>query len=96
MQTVIKEAINIAHDGTESVVLNLNFDVLDMGEAPGLIEPLGITKKELFTFARELGKSGLNAFNVTTFISPAPQMYWIGTWAILYLLAGVVETKLKT
>lgn len=101
IKRVVEEAIKHAQMGTNNLVLNLDFDVLDLGSAPGLDEPLGITTDELLTFVHEVGKSKITAFNVEWIPTPAWEpyhlpawpLYWIATWTILYLLAGLAKQK---
>lgn len=94
MSAVIEEAIKTAYDGAESVFLNIDFDVLDLGAAPGLDEPLGITVEELLKLVLELGKRGVAAFNVEWIVRPTAPMFHIVTWTILYLLAGLAFKKI--
>jgi len=93
MKEVVKEAIEIAHDGVESTFLNIDFDVLDMGAAPGLDEPLGIKIEDLLMLVFEVGRSGLTAFNVEWIVKPIAPIFHIVTWTILYLLAGMAVRK---
>jgi agmatinase len=101
IEEVTEEAIEIASDGAEHLFLNLDLDVLDLGAAPGLDEPLGITIADLLKITHEVGKKRVRAFNVEWIPTPAWEpyqlpawpLYWITTWAILYLLAGVALSK---
>lgn len=98
---IIGEAILKAKKDTDHLLLNLDLDVLDLGAAPGLDEPLGITVSDLLKITYEAGKNKVTAFNVEWIPTPAWQpyqlpawpLYWITTWAILYLLAGVASSK---
>lgn len=95
------EAIKKAGAGVDHLFLNLDLDVLDLGAAPGLDEPLGITTTDLLKIVHEVGKNMVTAFNVEWIPTPAWQpyqlpawpLYWITTWTILYLLAGVASSK---
>ncbi|MFH1821030.1 MAG: arginase family protein [Methanobacteriota archaeon] len=101
MKSIAEEAIKIAQVGTDHLFLNLDFDVLDLGSAPGLDEPLGITTANLLKLVHEVGKNKVTAFNVEWIPTPAWEpyhlpawpLYWIATWTILYLLAGVASSK---
>lgn len=93
METVAKEALKIAHEGTESLFLNIDYDVLDIGAAPGLDEPLGISVDELLMLSLEIGKSGFTAFNIENMMSQTAPIYHIVTFNILYLLAGLALKK---
>lgn len=102
MDTVVKEALTYAKNGTDRLFLNVDFDVLDLGTAPGLDEPLGITTAELLTLMYEIGKSGVTGFNVEWiptpawegYHSPAMPLYWIVTWTVVYMLAGLSSGRL--
>ncbi len=101
IKKVVSEAIRVAQRGTNNLFLNIDFDVLDLGSAPGLDEPLGITTAELLEFVHEVGRSKIKAFNIEWIPTPAWEpyqlpawpLYWIATWTILYLLAGVASKK---
>lgn len=101
MKRIAGEAIKTAMDGTDHLFLNVDFDVLDLGAAPGLDEPLGITTADLLKLVHEVGKNKVTAFNVEWIPTPAWEpyqppawpLYWIVTWTILYLLAGVASAK---
>lgn len=98
MDEVIREALSYAKKRNNKLYLNLDFDVLDLGAAPGLDEPLGISIYQLLELLLEAGRRGVSAFNLEWFPTPAweayhqPAMplYYIATWAILYLLAGEI------
>ncbi|MGC8817349.1 MAG: arginase family protein [Candidatus Hadarchaeum sp.] len=101
IEEIAEEAITKAKTDTDHLFLNLDLDVLDLGAAPGLDEPLGITTSELLKIAYRVGKNMVTAFNVEWIPTPAWQpyqlpawpLYWITTWTILYLLAGVASSK---
>ncbi|MEM2897424.1 MAG: arginase family protein [Candidatus Bathyarchaeia archaeon] len=93
IETVAKEIVNSIHDGNHKVFMNIDFDVLDIGCAQGLDEPLGLSVQELLTFAFEVGKGGLDCFAVGLIPSQSIQLHWIATWTILYLLAGMIDGK---
>ncbi|MGQ9787776.1 MAG: arginase family protein [Candidatus Hadarchaeaceae archaeon] len=101
IKEIAEEAIQKARLGADHLFLNLDLDVLDLGAAPGLDEPLGITTSDLLRITYEVGKNLVTAFNVEWIPTPAWQpyqlpawpLYWITTWSILYLLAGVASSK---
>ena len=101
MPAVGREAIHRARSNASNLLLNIDFDVLDLGAAPGLDEPLGITTADLLMLANEVGKSKVTALNVEWLPTPAWEpyhppawpLYWILTWTILYLLAGMAKPK---
>lgn len=96
MNKVIQEAISHAKKRNNKLYINIDFDVLDLGAAPGLDEPLGISTADLLELILEAGKSGVSALNLEWFPTPAWEayhtpatpLYYIATWVILYLLAG--------
>ena len=96
MNRVIQEAISHAKKRNNKLYINVDFDVLDLGAAPGLDEPLGISTAELLELILEAGKRGVSALNLEWFPTPAWEayhtparpLYYIATWVILYLLAG--------
>jgi hypothetical protein len=77
-------------------VLNIDYDVLDLGAAPGLDEPLGISVAELLTLALEIGKSKFTAFSIEWMVSPIAPIYHIVTYSILYSLAGLAMRRSNT
>lgn len=91
IENIAKEISNSIHDGNHKVFMSIDFDVLDIGCAQGLDEPLGLSVSELLTFVFEIGKDGLDCFAIGLIPSPSIQLYWIATWTVLYLLAGMIE-----
>ena len=71
--------------------MNIDFDVLDLGCAPGLDEPLGLTVGELLQLTYQVGKSGIDGFDVGWIPNAVAPLHWITVYAILYLLAGLIE-----
>ncbi len=88
MAAVTEEALRFAHRDTEGVILTIDFDVLDIGCAPGLDEPYGLTVPELLHFMYETGKSGVRAAGVGWIPAPEPGLFAITIYSLLYLLAG--------
>lgn len=91
IEEVAKEIVNSIHGEGHKIFMSIDFDVLDIGCAQGLDEPLGLSVSELLTFVFEIGKGGLDCFAIGLIPSQSVQLYWIATWTILYLLAGIVE-----
>lgn len=91
---VIEEAVSRLHDGTDKVFVSVDFDVLDMGCAPGLDEPFGLQVEELLQFMYHAGLAGVDGFSVGWIPTPCQQLHWIATWAIVYLLAGIARSKM--
>ena len=58
---VVKEALELASDGTDAVALDVDLDVLDCPHAPGVCspEPGGLTSGQLFEAIDLIGQSGL-------------------------------------
>jgi agmatinase len=89
MEAVCKDVLKIM-DEAEGVCWNMDTDVLGLGAAPGVDEPLGIEVSDLLILALNIGKSGkFSSFNVDWIVSPIAAQYQILTWTILYLLAGL-------
>jgi arginase family enzyme len=95
INAVIQEAVKIAYKGTENVLLNIDFDVLDLSVAPGLDEPLGIMMEDLLTVTLRIGEKGFAAFNIEWIPKPTAALYHIVTWTTLYLLAGLAMGRRK-
>jgi agmatinase len=101
IEKVTEEAIKRARSNVRYLFLNVDYDVLDLGTAPGLDEPLGITTADLLALVYKVGENKVTAFNVEWIPTPAWEpyrlpawpLYWIVTWTILYLLAGMARGK---
>ena len=61
IERVVKEALELASDGTDVVALDVDLDVLDCPHAPGVCspEPGGLTSSQLFEAIDLVGQSGL-------------------------------------
>ncbi len=89
MEALAEEAVRIASDGTDNTILIIDFDVLDLGAAEGLDEPLGISVAELCILALRVGKNDISAFAIESIPSPVAPIYHIVTLSTLYLMAGL-------
>lgn len=90
---VTEEALAIVHRQADRAVLTIDFDVLDIGCAPGLDEPYGLTVPELLHLMHEAGKSGFDAVGVGWIPAPEPGLFAIVIYALLYFLAGEAERR---
>jgi agmatinase len=72
VREVSKEAVEVAHDGTDAVYVTVDIDVLDAAFAPGtgVPTPGGMTSRELITAIRVIGKAGFDAMDL---VEVAPQ-----------------------
>lgn len=92
MERVMEQVLDRVAERSRALVLTVDFDVLDIGCAPGLDEPFGIHPEELFQAAYQVGSYGPKGFAVGRIPSPSPAIHWIATWTILYLLAGLARS----
>lgn len=93
MGPCLREIFEGTLSGASAALLSVDLDVLDIGCAPGLDEPLGITVADLLKVCREAGRAGFRAYVIGWVPSPEPALHWIATWSVLYFLAGMVERK---
>ncbi len=70
---VIREAIGLASNGTDSFYVNVDIDCLDVAYGPGTQAPRpgGLTSRELLTMVRELSLGGAGALAVVEVAPPA-------------------------
>ncbi|MCF7949905.1 MAG: arginase family protein [Spirochaetia bacterium] len=94
MDTVIEETVSRVSSNTDSLFYSIDFDVLDIGCAPGLDEPMGISVEELLFLSMALGKErkrkkhqGVSLGWLPTSDKP---LHWIAVWTTVYYLAGMV------
>lgn len=93
METIAAEIVSLIHRDTDTTFMSVDFDVLDMGCAPGLDEPLGISVGELLHLCLEVGKSGISGFALGWMPNAVAPLHWIAVYAILYLLAGMISGR---
>ncbi len=86
-KNVLEEALERVKDGTDTFMVNVDFDVLDLSMSEGLDEPLGISTWQLLQTLMKAGE-GARVYNIETFPSFHPSIYHIATWSILYFLLG--------
>ncbi|MDP6483001.1 MAG: arginase family protein [Nitrospinota bacterium] len=89
LQEILEATLSDAHDK----LLSIDLDVLDIGCAPGLDEPMGITVADLLRVCREAGRAGFRALVIGWVPFPEPALHWIATWSVLFFLGGTVERK---
>ncbi|MFW6381430.1 MAG: arginase family protein [Bacillota bacterium] len=75
---------------TDSMFMSIDFDVLDIGCAPGLDEPLGLSMDQLLYLVRRLGEKGLNGLSLGWLPTSEKPLHWLAVWTIIYYLAGLV------
>jgi len=63
IEDVAQEAIEVASDGTDRVVLHTDLDVIDQGFVPGVTtpEPAGLTPREALKMMRVFAEGGIDA-----------------------------------
>lgn len=97
MNEVTRQAIDLAHDGTDLVYVTVDSDVLDAAFNPGgPPDPAGINSLELICSLYEVGKAGIAGADVVEIypgIDPGNKSAHAMCWAMLYLLGGVAERK---
>ena len=92
MDRVMEQVLDRVAERSRALILSVDLDVLDIGCAPGLDEPLGIYPEDLFKAAYQVGSYGVKGFSLGWIPSPSPAIHWIATWTILYLLAGLARS----
>ncbi|MGQ9677057.1 MAG: agmatinase family protein [Chloroflexota bacterium] len=93
IEEVTRQAIEIAHDGTDLVYVTVDSDILDQAYNPGgPPDPGGISSLELIISLFEVGKAGIAGADVVEIYppkDPANASAHAMAWAILYLLGGL-------
>jgi agmatinase len=90
------EELSPAYDGTESVYVHFDMDVLGgAGPAPGdllgdLAEPLGMTDYEVIRLAYEIGRKGFDALSFLAIPPGSCIGYRTIVYVIMYMLAGKI------
>lgn len=97
IEEVTRQAIEIAHDGTDLVYVTIDSDVLDQAFNPGgPPDPGGISTLELLISLFEVGKAGIAGADVVEIYppkDPAGASAHAMVWALLYLLGGVAAER---
>jgi len=95
----ICEDLEHAYDGTESVFLHFDLDVMGGGgSAPGdllgrLAEPMGMSDYELMRLSYEIGKRGFDALSYLAIMPGSQVMYRTVVYSIMYALAGMATSE---
>ena len=91
IETILKEALPRAFQGTDRTWFHLDMDALDFGAVPDWgDEPLGLSAWDVTRTVHEAGKAGLDSFS---FVYIAPRSNAISalvTYLVVYLMAGWV------
>lgn len=101
IESVMKEAIAKASNGTEAIYVNFDMDVLDQHYAPGKVmrNPGGLRGRDAYRAVRLLGEHpkvkffALNEVNVKRDVSNFTSL--VGASVIAYFWAGLAFRKLK-
>jgi arginase family enzyme len=86
---VTEEALSTLYEGTDGAYLTVDYDVMDIGCAPGLDEPYGLTVPELLHLMFQVGKRGVRGFGIGWIPAPEPGLFAIVIYSVLHLLAGM-------
>jgi arginase family enzyme len=95
LESIAAEILEIIHRETDKTFMSIDFDVLDIGCAPGLDEPLGLSVNDLLKLALEMGRGGVQGLTLGWIPSPHPALHWIATYTLLYFLAGLILRNKK-
>jgi agmatinase len=92
IEEVTKEAIEIAHDGTEAVYLTIDVDVFDSAFVPATECPTpgGLTSREMIQAVRLIGRSGVNAMDVCGVGGPFRDWNFMTGRTVAVLIAEVM------
>jgi agmatinase len=95
IETVAREAIAAASQGTEGIWLAVDMDVLDVTSTPDWIlpDPLGLKTEDLLSLVLEVGQHNLKGVSVMMVPANSTSVHWIAIWTILYSLAGVAISQ---
>lgn len=89
MEKVIDQTLARACRGSGRVFMSIDFDVLDMGCAPGLDEPLGLSVENLLDLCFQVARHRLDGLAVGWVPQPDERLHWVVTWVLVYVLAGL-------
>ncbi len=89
MEDIARETISTVMNNTDKVFMSIDYDVLDIGCAPGLDEPMGISVEDLLTLCLEVGKNGIDGFSIGWIPTSNKPLHWIAIWTFIYLMAGI-------
>lgn len=95
MEKVVELSLERAEKNTRGFLISVDLDVLDIGCAPVLDEPLGISVAELLHLVMEAGKRKVLGLSAGWLPSSDRFLHWITVWMIVYLLAGISMAKKK-
>ncbi len=99
MDTIIDEAINIAHENTRYVFVTICSDCMDAGFNPGGPADFnGLFPHELFSALYGIGESGIAGLDyVEVYPNQDPQSLssHLASWAIIHALAGMASRRSK-
>ena len=97
MESVINDAINIAHEKTKQVYVTICSDCIDAAFNPGGPADFnGLVPYELFSSLYQLGKTGISGLDyVEVYPNQDPNSFssHLASWAIIYALVGMATGK---
>jgi agmatinase len=82
------DELSHAYEGTESVWLHFDVDVLGGDRFGGLTDPMGMTDYQALRLMFEIGKKGFDAVSFLAIPPSSPHVHRFITYAIKILLAG--------
>ena len=93
IEAITAESLAIVRRDAEKLVLTVDYDVMDLGCAPGLDEPYGLYVPELLHLMYEVGKAGVDSMAVGWIPAAEPGQFAIVILSLLYMLAGMIEGR---
>lgn len=97
LDTVIKEAIEKAHEGTEAVYMTMCSDSLDISSNPGgPPDPCGLNTYEAARILHDVAASGIAGFDIVEIYPPIDHnnvSSHTACWMMLYVLAGLAQYR---
>ena len=86
---IIEEISKTSILNTDGVFVSIDYDVLDIGCAPGLDEPMGLSVEDLLYLLKKIGEENGKALSLGWLPTSNKPLHWIAVWTILYFLAGI-------
>ncbi len=95
IEDVTREAVKIARNGTDALYLTVDIDCLDAAYAPATSVPTpgGLTSRQLIEAVRIIGKSGIDAFDLSEVSGPNQDSNLITARAGATVIAELIGAK---
>jgi formimidoylglutamase len=97
MDDCIREALELAGDGTEAIYVTVDIDAIDHSQAPGTAapNPNGLDARHVYRavrrIAREAPVAGMDVVEIAPALEPGNLTGNVGAMLVLSFLAGVAE-----